>query len=247
MRKRVLALLAAVILLWAQPASAAIALVNRADLGLNGGSGTSFSASYTVGSGATRLLVVTIWSGDAGSADNITGGSATYNGVAMTLARVSSGTRWIGQYYLLNPASGSNTVAVTTTRSDYIGLLASDYTGVLQSSQPDATGASSASNDTTLTVGTANSWTVLSAVANGSVAASTNSTGVTAATFGNAGHFDSNGAVAAGSFTMSFTSGDTSKNAGVIVSYKPDTGGGGGAPGCKNGLLMQGAGCEVHP
>src|ERR1700690_999714 len=70
-----------VLLSWSTTAQAAIARVNSAFLG-NLGSVTTGTASYTVGSGATRMLIV-VFFGDAGATDGeIT--SVTYAGNAMT-------------------------------------------------------------------------------------------------------------------------------------------------------------------
>jgi hypothetical protein len=111
-------------------AQAAIAFVGAADLGDNGGSG-ALSVNYTVGSGSDRLLVVTIAGGAVGTdADDIT--SVTYNSVSMTLADKSSvaGGRYVYQYYLLNPASGSNTVSIIASSNHYLLAGVSEYTGV---------------------------------------------------------------------------------------------------------------------
>lgn len=119
--------------------------VAAADGGNNSSASNSLTFSYTVGTGANRLLVVYVGSG----ANNITG--VTYAGVAMTLA-AQSATGNNSIYYLLNPPSGSNSVVITAATTQGLFGAAADYTGAAQSGQPDATGASvSGANVSTFT------------------------------------------------------------------------------------------------
>lgn len=79
-------------------------------------SSTPMSWSHTVGSGSNRLLVVSI-SGYYGNTNSMLPTSVTYNGVAMTLltSKIFNGTgNYIYVYYLLNPPSGTHTIAVAT-------------------------------------------------------------------------------------------------------------------------------------
>src|SRR5260370_23627880 len=153
--------------LLALPASAQIARVSSADLG-NVASGT-LSVTYTVGSGANRMLAVVIL-GDAsvaaggGGFDDIS--TVTYNGVALTLAvkdpdTQTSSERFIYLYYLLNPASGSHTVTVNSTNAHVLYPVVADYNGVRQSGQTDATttdGGTVTSTTTSITTVAANTW-----------------------------------------------------------------------------------------
>src|SRR5208283_5259003 len=91
---------------------------NAADGGNNGGSTTSLTYSYTVGTNSNRLLLVNLI-GDP-SADDIS--SATYAGASMTLitkVRTPAG-RWHYLYYLLGPTSGTNNVVITAASSHYL-------------------------------------------------------------------------------------------------------------------------------
>jgi hypothetical protein len=68
----------------------------------------------------------------------------TYNGVAMTLVgsrrETTFGINEVSLWYLINPASGSNTVSVSFTGGTGVTCIAGavSYTGVDQTSQPDA-------------------------------------------------------------------------------------------------------------
>lgn len=217
----------------------AIAFVASADGGNNGGSTNSLTFSYTCGSGSNRLLIVVI-TGDYAAHDDITG--VTYNSVAMTLAvkKIASGstTRNVYIYYLLNPASGSHSVAISSTANHYLLAGAADYTGVLQSGQPDATATNdSVSNATTLTTSITtvadNAWPILAESGYQNNTAPTAGSGSTRrtfdATFGTWGIFDSNSAVhPAGAYSM--TTGRNVADSPImhaIASFSPAGAGGG--------------------
>ena len=99
------------------------------------------SVSHTC-TGAERLLIVGIETSNAGTANGADYVSAvTYNGVAMTRAVTgNTGDFRVYHYYLVAPATGANTISVTSTSAVTLIRNAS-YTGVKQGSQPDATGA----------------------------------------------------------------------------------------------------------
>ncbi len=79
------------------------------------------SRSVTVPAGTDRLLVAI-----ALSSDSVGARSATYNGVAMQVASTANG--WVQIFYMLNPAAGSATLAVTGT--DVSTVVAAHYTGI---------------------------------------------------------------------------------------------------------------------
>lgn len=144
----------------------------------NAFSSTSPSFSHTC-SGSDRLLVLGIWCG----ADNIT--AASYNSVSMTfINKVAMSGAAAGQYiylyYLVNPASGSNTVSVTATGSPGVYVSAVSYTGVKQTSPLESNNTQSVSSTTTLTTSTttstSNAWLVGYAYHNGTVVAGTATT-----------------------------------------------------------------------
>jgi len=216
----------------------AISFVGAADLGNNGGSGT-LSVSYTCGSGSGRLLVVGI-KGDIGG-DNITG--VSYGGVGMTLAakHTSSfgGNRWIYLYYLLNPASGSNTVQITTS-GGYVIAGAVDYAGVSGSGQPDATYDANLVGPATSITGTitpaaGGTWAVMVAggYTGGTIAAGTGSTRRTYdAAFSTYGLFDSDAATLAAGVGYSMEAhypGDSADGLNVAMATFLPAGGGGGS------------------
>lgn len=115
-----------------------------------GGSASNFSWAHTC-SGSDRLLMLGIAWYD--SIDTIS--SVTYNSVAMTA--VPSSSKSIGQYtvvlyYLTNPASGSNTVAVTFSGGVFdFGGGAISFTGADQTT-PLGTAATASGTSTTPSV-----------------------------------------------------------------------------------------------
>jgi hypothetical protein len=93
---------------------------------------SSLSWSHTC-TGSDRVLFVSYHSHKV---NNRTVSSITYNGVGLTQvsgAQAQNGTRYVDVWYLINPASGSNTVLVTLSGGELnCGALASSYTGVDQ-------------------------------------------------------------------------------------------------------------------
>lgn len=170
------------------------------------------------------------YQGDLGvsGSDKITG--ITYNGVALTQIGVSiQNTRYIGFYYLLNPASGSNTVTLTGSSSAVIEAYSGSYTGVNQSGQPDAntsnnngqlpvTGGSSLT--VTVTTVADNDWLIMNAFSfqDGiSAGANTfNRSGV------NNGIYDSNGAkTPPGSFSLAVTTAGVTNVSEIMAAFSP--------------------------
>ncbi len=107
---------------------------NAADGGDNGGSTTSLTYSYTVGTNSNRLLLVNLM-GDV-TADDIS--SVTYAGAPMTLVNKvkTPSDRWHYFYYLLSPASGTNNVVITAASSHYLISEAASWYNIAQSGQP---------------------------------------------------------------------------------------------------------------
>lgn len=121
--------------------------------------------SHTTGSGSNRLLVVTIaMRGGAGGV--ITG--VTYNGVSMTQVTTEAltGSAHATIYYLVNPASGSNTVSVahSMTGSTHLVVSATSLTGVDQTTPLNVSSKASASSagpmTTSLTTTVDDCWVV---------------------------------------------------------------------------------------
>ena len=110
---------------------------NTSTLGNNAGSG-NFSTSYTGSTLTNGMLVACVMGSDMSDSSPV----ASYNSVNMTLAASvasAASLRWVYTFYLLNPASGSNTFAVTQTGGDFLSINVAEYAGVKQSTQPDAT------------------------------------------------------------------------------------------------------------
>lgn len=240
--KRLLALLV-VLALWAMPASAQIARNATADLATQNPVST-YTAAYTVGSGANRLLVAGFF-GDT-AADVITG--VTYAGVAMTAvtAGLHAGSdRFVYLYYLLAPTSGSNNLVITASSAIAIRAQVADYTGVKQSAQPDAFGSASATSASgvskALTVVAANSWAVaIHREDAGSPDTWTNMTELQSSSGGGLHLADTNGALATGAITFTAATGGAFDQAMIVASFSPS--GGAAAVPCHRSLM--GVGCD---
>jgi hypothetical protein len=157
---------------------------------------------------------------------------ASYNSVSMTLAASVASVltfRWVYTFYLLNPASGSHTLAVTQTGGNFLILNVAEYAGAKQSTQPDATKTDQNQAipfTSALTVGTNNSWIVACAQLDGSGPNATGAVNTLRATdsFTQLQLFDSNGGVSTGSQSSTYNAG--SGTTGIIqlvqTSFKPN-------------------------
>ena len=139
--------------------------------------GTSLTFSHTC-TGTDRILFVYSF-----ARNDVTTG-VTYNGVSMTQtgATITSGTDRFQLWYLINPASGTNSVVITGGASTSLVIGCSQsYTGADQSTQPDAVTtnvAVSTALTTSLTTITDNAWDILfaRAIGNGITSAGTGTT-----------------------------------------------------------------------
>ena len=126
--------------------------------------GTSVSWNHTC-TGSDRILFLGIQTNTDSDPTDLT--AVTYNSVAMTFIAkqsISGTSEYLYLYYLINPASGTNSISITRTTSGAMFGFATSYTGAKQSGQPDAsttntgTGTSLATSVTTVAD---NCWTVL--------------------------------------------------------------------------------------
>lgn len=183
----------------------------------------SYTTSHTVGAGSNRFIIA----GAAGSTVTVTG--ETYNGTSLTALTVTTGINNIYTDYLVAPASGANNFVTSFSggTSD-IQLFSISYSGVKQTAFPDASSfTQSATGNLTFTLTTiaANAW-MWSLARNGSAGPCTASTGTTDRSSGTR-YFsggDSNGALAAGSNSMAWTTtGSASTTYGPTLSFAPAT------------------------
>ena len=110
-------------------------------------------------SGSNRVLVVAV------SSDNDFPSSVTYNGVALTqvagasIQHATNTAKKVSLWYLIAPATGSNTVSVDFPDGNYGAAGAISFTGADQTTQPDieseeqATATSNTLNISTVTDG----------------------------------------------------------------------------------------------
>lgn len=134
----------------------AIAFDASTDLGISasGDGSKTITTAHTVTGSNTILFVATASSSTNGSS-SISG--VTYNGVSMT--QVTSDVQiptnsYLGLWYLIGPATGTNNVIISLTQSGggRVWGAAISYTGARQSSQPDAFNTGTATAQTSLTV-----------------------------------------------------------------------------------------------
>ena len=192
------------------------------------GSGTSLSWSHTC-TGSNLILFVAAL---VDTSHTVT--SVTYNGVAMTqIASVDAWTR-TALYYLVAPATGTNTVTITASGNNPIYGRATSYTGASQTGVPDSfstnTGTGTTSLNLTTTVVANNSWLV-GCIGNDSNTQTAGSNTTIRYQLNGWSIIDSNGAQASGSRSMNctFASGTVG---GVIASFAPYV-----APAYTGGLL----------
>ena len=189
----------------------------------NASSGTSQSFSYTC-TGTNRLLVVMT------ASDGTTPATAvTYNGVSLTqIDSNRTANHPINLWYLVNPASGSNTLSASGFSNAGNYVVALSFTGVKQSNPlNDNNGGTGSGTSMTrsVTTTTDNCWAVYAGTtgATTAISASTNSTLVQSAidSHNTSALFQSGGAITpAGSFSMTFNGANATK-AGIIASFAP--------------------------
>lgn len=196
-----------------------IAFKNAASLG--NGTGTTFTASYSVNA-ASNLLIVVMATGAGLS-------GVTYNGVAMTVLPQEFTGYTLSMCYLVNPATGAHNVVATFGSSVTAYVGAADYSGAATSGQPDNDttniGTSTTSLTTSLTPVLNNCWAML---VGGGAVVGTQTAGAGATlraqepSFGLWGFYDSNGPVAGGSpHSMTFDIGSTNTLGSVMASFAP--------------------------
>ena len=186
--------------------------------------GTSLTFAHTT-TGTDRMIFANYHS-DTGS-DLITG--ITYNSVSMTQVgssiRVPS-DRYMGMYFLRNPASGSNNVVLTGSSSAAIRASAISFTGVFQSGAIDSSNTGTNSSQTGISVSTTsvadNAWTMLFAKDNNGGVTYAGETMRLNADAGGHAVADSNAPITpAGSTSLSLTSGASANHGAIIVSFAP--------------------------
>ena len=203
----------------------AIAFDAASNPSFKGSSGTSYTRTHTC-SGSDRILFVTAYAFNS-PAPVVSG--VTYNGVAMTkVAAVNKQTNdEMSLWYLINPATGSNNVVMTTSSAaSNMGSCCASYTGASQSGGIDSSNSGTANPNTTLTVSTTtiadNCWVVGTASTGSATLTLSTGFGATRATLAAYKCGDSNAVKSpAGSYSMTVT-GSSSDSLGLIVaSFAP--------------------------
>jgi hypothetical protein len=202
----------------------------------NAATTNSLNVSHTTtGSDIVMVIFVKAYT----TSDVVTG--VKYNSVSATLVRkIQDGaSRWSYMYILANPATGTNTLNVTTSSSVGLGAIVGTYTGCETSGIPDssAQGGNSGTNWTMTTTTVAdNSWLV---GVWGGANTPTPSTGTTQRKYqGGAADqmyfYDSDSEkTPAGSHTLSGTQNTATTSVWIVVSLAPA----GGAP-ATNGFMQ---------
>ncbi|HEX9061348.1 MAG TPA: hypothetical protein VF941_14305 [Clostridia bacterium] len=186
--------------------------------------GTPVTWSHTC-TGSNLALFVGIRNQSSNS-DDVT--SVTYNGVAMTLipgGKINNNGAYVYLYYLFAPATGTNTVSVSTSNAaDTVTGFSVSYTGVKQSGMPDASNTATSATSSisaSLTTVANNCWYIAIEGNNQNTISSTGGGLTLLDQTGGAGSADSNGSVAIGTYSPSFTLGGTSSSAMVVASFAP--------------------------
>ena len=210
------------------------------DAATDGGNGASVHSFAHTCTGDDRILFV-MASTDAGVTPSV-----TYNSVAMSLIDTitTDSVRDHHLFVLVNPASGSNTVAVTASAGT-IFAGATSYTGAKQTGQPDSFAKNSALVASTLTgtttVVASNCWLVALGQADGGTV--TAGTGTTKRTqYGGFAQFaivDSNGTVGTGSQSLVINGSLSVPMVIIVASFAPV---GGVTPTASPTLLTLGVG-----
>jgi pectate lyase len=216
-------------------ASAAIGFDSTATRAVTNAASTSWS--HTVGTGADRVLIVGLALEDTGTT-SLAINSITYAGVAMTpvansIATAGSSTLDRAQlYYLLNPASGANTISITFGGAvNGVSAGSVSLTGVAQSA-PTAAAIKTATSGTTISaniaVATAGSWII--DVANSGAGNATLTPGSSQTKRWGVGQTNSGGAgsttapAATGTSTVSWTASSSSQLALSAAVFAPSGG-----------------------
>ncbi len=154
---------------------------------------------------------------------------ATYNGVGMTEVTRQAvggvpGTQTVALFYLVAPATGSNTLAVTGTASAPT-LIGSSYTGAKQTGIPDASASTNSASATSIsqavTTVADNSWVV--AIVRDTAGTVSNTGSVSTSRDATTYFWDTNAAkTPAGGVTASY-SGSSGAWAVIVASFAPFT------------------------
>jgi hypothetical protein len=197
------------------------------------------SASWThnVGSGSDRILIVGLATEDTNtSVLNVS--SITCNGAAMTAVANSSATAGSSTFdktqlfYLLNPASGSNTIAVTFGGAvNGVSAGSISLNGVAQNAPAAAAIATATSGNTisaSIAVATAGSWLVSvanSGASNASLTAGSGQTKRWGIAQGSSGGAGSTAAPATGTVSTNWTASSSGRLALSVIALAPSSGG----------------------
>lgn len=194
--------------------------------------------AFTV-TGSDPYLVGAAWVGSVGYST-----AYSYNSVAATKEADVVGSVGASYYhsmwYLLNPATGSNTISVSAPSS--VALAATSYSGVAGGREAGSTNTNlnSSTISTSTTVVASNCWLVSSASCDGNpTGGGTNNTQRTSA-LGNWFMGDSNATVGTGAqtATTACATGAGNYNSMITISISPTAGGGGGAPAAVQPTLL---------
>lgn len=205
----------------------------------NGTPASSLTFSYTTNNNTNGLIVVGVEeSAPTGSCtpDKITG--VTYNGTALTDAGYYAGNATsvggaLKTYYGFAPATSTHNIVVSASASCILYATAATYTGVKQSSFPDASGTGNPLSDSgavlrmqaTTTTTNNNAWAVLSGVSSGAGAATAGPSAlIRQQQTGNLVYSDSNGPISpAGQIGLNWTTASSTHWAADYFSLTPVT------------------------
>lgn len=184
--------------------------------------GASFSSAFSVPTGGTNVVAFAAVAWDTAAALSIT--SITYGGNAMTScgAAVNSSTVYVQLFYLINPPTGSNTLAISATAGTneiYANLVA--FQGVNQTTpvRPGTYTTASGGSGYSITISSNANDLTMAAISSSGAITSTNQTSDGIITTGTNGLGSDHATVASVSVTDTWTATGTFALAGFSIQH----------------------------
>lgn len=245
------ALAVLVLALWAQPALAQVVLDVQGTQGTGAGTSNAYTG-ITVGAGSNRALVmITTWISDPGAITVVRWDNGATNQNLTLLQTVTAVSGQICKIYgLVNPIAGNKTLQLTWTNNVEQVMNSVAWTGVDQTggatSFPGGSTATGSSTAPTITITLPTSGAVQSCIGSGTGGALNSVSATQVMLYSGTGAIEAGGSRSTSSGTLSGVL-SASIQWGIAATGIAAAAGGGGTPGCKNGLLLLGVGCEDTP
>ncbi len=238
----------------AQSASAQVVFdaVGTAADGLTGQTSPFDNTSLTIGAGSnTALVAQVIWLGAAGTSAAVIWDPAGTN-QSLTLIKSQSGVngQTVQLWGRIAPTSGNKTLRVTwSSAGQELVTQGVSWTGVDQTGGvttfPNSTSATGNTSSCTVAVTSATNNAVMAVCVAGTAQAISSVNNTQTLLVHGHGNLEAGGNRAAGAASVTMTGTYAGTDQWAIVGTDIKASGGATTPGCKNGLLLQGSGCDV--